>query len=510
MGAVKAVPRFCTFETEVWTIQAAPAQWCPAGKSALAGDWPQRPPYNGRAQATALARLSSGHLARRGFLPIMLICRGDSLAARPDQRTGRGTSARLRGDLELGAHGVTSKLLDPTAVSEVVALRFVAARPEPLTVRQLARDVAALVKGAVPKAAVDAAVDEAVAGLAAADRLVRGDGGRLAEGPAAPPVKRLADCLGSGRDARKAWSRLKTVVLPARAVGLGPREVVAEAETLATASGLRARVLVAAFGLPDAAASDAAALRNALTSRALQAAYGVRIVKRLGRDPRYPPQIARAIAAELAREPRDHPTDSSLFQALAAECAGIRRPDMASLRAALVRRFLLGQPLEPPRPAEQPEATPKSAGAPRSQSGETQATPRLIGHGHGADLEPATDPAAEEAASVALLPPRSADGPPVEIGVFSAAVNAVTRDVAEGWAGARKAYINRVWAALAERRPDWNLTEAAFKALLVRAHREGRVVLVYAELRRAETIADIQASATRYQNAEWHFIRVAD
>mgnify|MGYP000931711560 CR=1 FL=1 len=40
--------------------------------------------------------------------------------------------------------------------------------------------------------------------------------------------------------------------------------------------------------------------------------------------------------------------------------------------------------------------------------------------------------------------------------------------------------------------------------------REGSVVLVYADLRDRASLPDVQRSAVRYKNMEWHFVRVED
>jgi hypothetical protein len=92
---------------------------------------------------------------------------------------------------------------------------------------------------------------------------------------------------------------------------------------------------------------------------------------------------------------------------------------------------------------------------------------------------------------------------------FAAAVNRVARSIGEGWLGSRRAFIARVYDRMqqAEALP---LPMDDFKTRLLEAHREGRVALVYADLRDRANLADVQRSAVRYKNMEWHFVRVED
>ncbi len=93
---------------------------------------------------------------------------------------------------------------------------------------------------------------------------------------------------------------------------------------------------------------------------------------------------------------------------------------------------------------------------------------------------------------------------------FVAAVRHFADSVADGWAGNRKAYVSRVWRALADRYPGWQLSEIEFKGMLAEAHRAGVLLLANADLKDGTSIADVQASAIVYKNTIFHYVRVDD
>jgi hypothetical protein len=94
-----------------------------------------------------------------------------------------------------------------------------------------------------------------------------------------------------------------------------------------------------------------------------------------------------------------------------------------------------------------------------------------------------------------------------DLPTFALEVRRQAGRLAEGWIGYRKAYICRVWRALAHARADWGLTEIEFKCMLLEAHRAGQLVLAHADLKDHTSIKDVQDSAVVYKNAVFHFIR---
>jgi hypothetical protein len=93
---------------------------------------------------------------------------------------------------------------------------------------------------------------------------------------------------------------------------------------------------------------------------------------------------------------------------------------------------------------------------------------------------------------------------------FCHAVVEAARPVAEGWPGNRKAFISLVWKAIRNARPDWGLSEIAFKGMLAEAHRSGRLELATADLKDGRDLKSLEDSKILYKNTVWHFVRVQD
>ena len=72
--------------------------------------------------------------------------------------------------------------------------------------------------------------------------------------------------------------------------------------------------------------------------------------------------------------------------------------------------------------------------------------------------------------------------------------------------GPNKVFIGSVWRALAADPELGQIDEAAFKRLLVEAHRRGLLVLSRADLVAAMDPSDVAASEIKHQNATYHFI----
>ncbi len=94
-----------------------------------------------------------------------------------------------------------------------------------------------------------------------------------------------------------------------------------------------------------------------------------------------------------------------------------------------------------------------------------------------------------------------------DLAAFVAEVRRMADRLAEGWAGNRKAYINRVWRATEAERPEWGLSVIEFKAMLTQAHRAGSLALAHADLKDNSTLRDVQESQIAFKNTIFHFIR---
>ncbi|HUY89507.1 MAG TPA: hypothetical protein VMV10_12300 [Pirellulales bacterium] len=87
-------------------------------------------------------------------------------------------------------------------------------------------------------------------------------------------------------------------------------------------------------------------------------------------------------------------------------------------------------------------------------------------------------------------------------------LNAARRISADRRFGDNKAFISHVWRQLRGEAAFDGLALEAFKQRLVEANREGLVRLSRADLVEAMDPADVEESATAYENATFHFIRL--
>ena len=237
------------------------------------------------------------------------------------------------------------------------------------------------------------------------------------------------------------------------------------------ADGLRAALVQRAFGLKVRSVATPSRLRAALAAVALERAFGNQIKGGLAGKLGLSAKAGRLLAAQLAKKPRDFGTDARLIAALAAEHVGAAQADLATLRLAVLRRYLDG----PDKPAARPRTAAKAP----------LARPRLV----------ETAPAPAEV------------GRP-DLAGFAQEVRRHATTRAEGWPGNRKAYISHVWHLMAEKRPEWGLSEIEFKCMLTEAHRVGNLALASADLKDSSKIKELHDSAVVYKNAVFHFVRV--
>lgn len=345
----------------------------------------------------------------------------------------------------------------------------VASAPEGLSKTALAADLAPLAAHRVAPAQWRVLVERETGALADAG-LTHVAGTRLQASEAG--IARAAIYLGLKGALPRSWEEIHEVRLVAKALGL-ERESGRRLTALATADGLRAAVVQQAFGLKIRGIPTPSRLRAGLAAVALQRAFGNQIQAGLAGKLGLSAKAGRLLAAQLAGKPRDFGTDARLIAALAAEHVGATHADLASLRLAVLRRYLDG----PDKPAARPRPPPK-APLPR---------PRLV----------ETTPE---------IPP--AEGGRPDLAGFAREVRRHADARAQGWPGNRKAYISHVWHLVREQRPEWGLSEIEFKCMLIEAHRAGSLALANADLKDNNNIAELQASAVVYKNAVFHFIRV--
>jgi hypothetical protein len=295
-------------------------------------------------------------------------------------------------------------------------------------------------------------------------------------------LSRSAILLGGAGPHPKSWEEARDVRLMARALGLDG-EPLRKLQSLAKADVLRSAILVATYKLKAKPPVPADKLRQMLAKVAL-ARVVAGDVQAAATQPRSGLSAAaeRTLAARLARKRKPWRTDAQLVAGLAADAVNARNPELPALQIALLRR-LLTKPEEAAVPATVPVVKAKRA------------------------VTPITPVAPHVPAIPAIPPPPSLSARPT-IDDFAGDVRDLAAPVAEGFAGNRKAFISRLWTCISEARPQWGLSEADFKAMLVEAHRVGLLVLANADLKDDRNLRDVQDSAVSYRNAVFHYVRI--
>jgi hypothetical protein len=254
--------------------------------------------------------------------------------------------------------------------------------------------------------------------------------------------------------------------------------------------GLAALVLQHHFGKSTARVQSPADLRADLAIIALERAFGNKIKTGFGKGAGLPAKPGRLLACQLFKQPRHIDSDGKLIVQLACEIAGAREPSFEALELAVLRGFLA---------MDDASRAPPAAAAPR------QSPPAK---------RPARTPTPKAAKARAPLAdsvlPGAQINPAPDMTEFCQAVIDAARPVALGWPGNRKAFISLVWKAIRNARPDWGLSEVAFKGMLAEAHRSGHVELASADLKDGRDLKSFEDSKILYKNAVWHFVRVQD
>jgi hypothetical protein len=262
-------------------------------------------------------------------------------------------------------------------------------------------------------------------------------------------------------------------------------------KALARPEGLAALIVQHRFGKTTARALSPADLRSELAIIALERAFGNKIKTGLGKGAGLPAKAGRILAGQLFRAPREISSDGKLVIQLACEIVGAREGSVSALELALLRTLLSPredharhEALRPSQRGEPPKRTTRSA-PPKPAN----------------DRLPLGEPP---------QPPLARVVSPPDMTEFCQAVVEAARPVAEGWPGNRKAFISLVWKAIRNARPDWGLSEIAFKGMLAEAHRSGRLELATADLKDGRDLKSLEDSKILYKNTVWHFVRVQD
>jgi hypothetical protein len=262
---------------------------------------------------------------------------------------------------------------------------------------------------------------------------------------------------------------------------------------LQRAEGLAALVLQHHFGKSTARVQSPADLRSDLAIIALERAFGNKIKTGFKKGAGLPAKPGRVLAGQLFKQPREIASDGKLILHLACEVAGSRDHSLDALELAVLRGLAI------PKEADEAPSQPTQR-APRSEP--AQRTLPLP--------SPAPKPANDRLPISEIAPPRLRAPSPPDMAEFCRAVIDAARPVSEGWPGNRKAFISLVWKAIRNARPDWGLSEIAFKGMLAEAHRSGRIELATADLKDGRDLQSLEDSKILYKNTVWHFVRVQD
>ncbi len=292
---------------------------------------------------------------------------------------------------------------------------------------------------------------------------------------------RAADALlVTGQTRERGWTAVRDALV-AQSLGR-PAQGSAGAKALERAESLSGLVLQQHFKLPSLRPLSTTDLRAALAVVALERAFGNKIKTGLAKGSGLPGKTGRLLAGQLFKPPRELATDGKLVLALAADVSGASDTTLDALKLALLRRLTqmpdagpMAQALRPPR-ARTPQWAPDNDAAP---------------------LAPQNRPITRTPVRPDMLE-------------FAGAVVDAARPISEGWPGNRKAFISRTWRAIRSTRPEWELTEIAFKSMLAEAHRSGQLMLTTADLKDRCDLKELEDSKILYKNTVWHFVRVED
>ena len=347
---------------------------------------------------------------------------------------------------------------------------------------ELQRDLAKLIGPKSSSTAFRQAAERAIGGFVDAKLISDSKGRLLPTAPGTISAERLVDRPSA---LKGGWSSVCNALL-LRALGLanvtGPT-----AKALDRVEGLASLVLQQHFAISPKRLLSPTDLRAELAILALERAFGNKIKTGLGKGSGLPGKAGRLLAGQLFKSPREIATDGKLIVALAAEITGAAEPTLDAIKIALLRR-LTSQAPHVAKLAN--DVVPQ-----RPRADARTPAPRPDNDQHAIDAEPRSNQRIAQ---------------PPDMAEFAGAVVDAARPISEGWPGNRKAFISLVWQAIRHTRPDWELTEVAFKGMLAEAHRSGHVVLAGADLKDRCDLKQLEDSKILYKNTVWHFVRVED
>lgn len=281
---------------------------------------------------------------------------------------------------------------------------------------------------------------------------LRARGDMTAKSPlAVTETGRARAARGLGVQQVPAWRLVRSRILPALALGLGPDDPVVQ-RRLSNTDDLRASILRARHELPIPAAPTRVQAMDALILRHIGVTGGGPLMRHLNALRRY---LLEQILGDRTRLDLDR-----LYALMAADAAGSQRRDSTALRDALAQTWLAEAASAP--------ADHASASASRDQPGPRQA---------------------------------------FDLAGFARAVqDAADSEHGAGRFGERKVFIAALWQRLCQTPGCADMSADTFKRHLVDANREHLLSLHRADLVQVMDPDLVQASETVYGNATFHFV----
>jgi hypothetical protein len=388
---------------------------------------------------------------------------------------------------------------DPSRIRDIILVR-VAVETRDMSRADITKDIAVILGPRLSAADCRHAVDRNLAALADAGLVTLK---AVAVTATAAGRKRAPMVLGGKTALPKSWREARDQRLVALALGMEDASS-ARLKLLVKSDGLKAAIVQQAYGVPLRGLVTASRLRAGLATVALERAFGKSGTGAPARKTGLSAKDGRKLASQLTLDQGNYGTDSRLIAALAVQASGAASGDLAGLQLAVLQRYIYGEKVLDDRlPAAGAAKAERRAGQRRVARvrGNYQAPVQLdllLGT-QGRDALPAlTEPRAEARVAIVARP---------DLAAFTADIRRLADQLAEGWPGNRKAFINRVWRATQVQRPEWGLSEIEFKAMLTEAHRAGGISLAYADLKDSKTLKDVQESQIAFKNTIFHFIR---
>ncbi len=260
-------------------------------------------------------------------------------------------------------HKVAGKLLPLNAEGDDplgdLVLARIASAACPVDKGEIAADLSVFAAAQMPAARWREAVEGAIGALTAGGRIASKPGGFAATAAGTAAAARF---LGVAASTPLAWEKACNVWLIAKALGQRKASVKRLA-ALTTLEGLRAAILVAAYGLQIKGVATPARLRQALAAIALRKAFGGETAAAVAGKSGLPARASRLLAAQLMDKPRDPGTDRRLVSALAVQACAAPGGDLASLRAAVLQRSFAVPERAPPARTDRKPIAPAPVGS---------------------------------------------------------------------------------------------------------------------------------------------------